>query len=164
MLDQYHLPSNQLLKITLNAYQLMKSFIQLDTNSCEAGGILVGRVLAESNNFIIDDVSTPMFTDLRRRNHFFRHPAGHQEFFNKKWEESKNTCFYLGEWHTHPEPFPSPSYIDLNTWRRLLKNPTQDLNSLFFIILGTSQMNIWQGSNINRKIQIDLVAGSTISI
>ncbi|MCK8488259.1 Mov34/MPN/PAD-1 family protein [Paenibacillus sp. MBLB2552] len=163
MLDhQYQLPSNHFLKITLNSYQVMKSFIQLEKNSCEAGGILVGRVLDESNNFIIDDVSSPMPTDHRRRNHFYRHPNGHQDFFDKKWGESKNTCFYLGEWHTHPEPSPYPSHIDFQTWRRLLKFPTQNISVLFFIILGTSQMKIWQGTNNNGAIRIELVAASKI--
>lgn len=162
--NQYKLPSNQLLKISLRSYQIMNSYIQFDKKSSEGGGILVGRVIDESNNIVIDDVSIPMPTDRRSRNRFLRNPTGHQEFFNKKWEESNNSCFYLGEWHTHPEPLPVPSSTDLKTWKKLLEKPPQDINILFFIILGTSQLRIWQGINNNGQILIEYVASSEIEI
>jgi integrative and conjugative element protein (TIGR02256 family) len=163
MLDQYILPDNQLLKISFQAFQVMKAFIQYESESNEAGGILVGRVV-ENFHFIIDDVSTPMPSDQRQRNHFFRYPQGHQEFFNTRWEDTKERCYYLGEWHTHPEPYPEPSNIDLTTWRRLLRNPTQDIKALFFIILGTSHMRIWKGTNTRGMIRIEVVADTTIEM
>jgi integrative and conjugative element protein (TIGR02256 family) len=163
LVDYFDLPSGHKLKLSTDAFQTMVPFIQKDPKSTEAGGIMVGRVLSESSNIVIDCVSCPMTSDVRRRNRYIRNPKGHQEFFNSKWEESGGRCYYLGEWHTHPEVSPNPSHVDLSTWKNLLRNPTQDLNMLFFIILGTYQMKLWRGININDLTQIDFISGFTIN-
>lgn len=94
------------LKIGESALLKMLEYRQDTSEAKEAGGILVGRFLLESPDYIIDDVSIPMENDVRKRYRFSRSPKGHQEFFNQKWAESQGRCFYLGEWHTHPEHLP----------------------------------------------------------
>jgi integrative and conjugative element protein (TIGR02256 family) len=147
------------LKLAFNAIYTMFSFAQDDLTAPESGGIMVGRILNENSNSMIDDVSTPMSSDLRTRYRFYRKPNGHQEFFDEKWKESAGRCFYLGEWHTHPEAIPSPSAVDLCNWKRLLKSPPQDHFFQFFIIVGTEQLKIWLGKNQNGQISIEYVGG-----
>ncbi|AVR01142.1 hypothetical protein OBCHQ24_12545 [Oceanobacillus iheyensis] len=120
----------------------MEKYRQHNRKDTEAGGILVGRILLENDHFIIDKVSQPEPTDKRKRKRFKRKPIGHQDFFDQVWEETDGRCFYLGEWHTHPERVPTPSFIDKKDWRRISK---EDYGSggLFFIIVGTKIMRIW---------------------
>ena len=47
---------------------------------------------------------------------------------------SAGTIGYVGEWHTHPEPVPSPSGQDCANWRNLVR---QTKHPLAFVILGT---------------------------
>lgn len=153
----FTLSDKRKLKLASNAIYTMFSFAQDDLTATESGGIMVGRILDENFNSMIDDVSTPMPCDVRTRNRFYRKPNGHQEFFDMKWKESAGRCFYLGEWHTHPEAIPSPSSVDLNNWKRLLKSPPQDQSTLFFIIVGTKQLKIWMGKK--SWISIEYVGG-----
>ncbi len=153
------LPDKRKLKLATSAISKMFSYAQDDMTSLESGGILVGRILEENSSSMIDDVSTPMSDDVQTRTRFFRRPKGHQEFFNLKWEESTGRCFYLGEWHTHPEMVPVPSSVDLRNWKKILKRPPQDQSSLFFIIVGIEQLNIWIGNNQNGLITFEYVGG-----
>jgi integrative and conjugative element protein (TIGR02256 family) len=99
----------------------------------------------EDGNYIVDDVSEPMPTDRRSRTRFCRKPEGHQDYFNKVWEREGGRCFYLGEWHTHPERVPIPSSVDRKDWNRLL-NIGYETRCLFFIILGIEKLKVWYGT------------------
>ncbi|MDM5196528.1 Mov34/MPN/PAD-1 family protein [Fictibacillus enclensis] len=122
----------------------MNKYKQLQLRDKEAGGILIGRILIEDGNYIIDDVSEPMPADKRTRTRFSRQPAGHQEYFDQVWENENGRCFYLGEWHTHPEGVPHPSSIDRKDWERLLSERFEP-DYLFFIIVGIKAIRVWAG-------------------
>ena len=49
-------------------------------------------------------------------------------------EESGRILTFVGEWHTHPESFPTPSSIDLNTWRAVTRKNLA--GSTVFLIRG----------------------------
>ena len=143
--EVFILPDNKILCIRPEALEKMNHYKQIRWSDTEAGGILIGRVLMEDGNFIIDDVSEPMQTDIRSRARFSRKPEGHQEYFNDVWEREDGRCFYLGEWHTHPERVPVPSSIDRKDWNRLL-NIGYETGCLFFIILGIDELKVWYGT------------------
>jgi integrative and conjugative element protein (TIGR02256 family) len=65
---------------------------------------------------------------------------------NRSWDQSSGTTNYLGEWHTHPEVDPSPSGTDLKNWSRILKGVDTDLDSLFFLIVGSENIRAWEGT------------------
>jgi integrative and conjugative element protein (TIGR02256 family) len=142
--EVFILPDNKILYIRPEALEKMNNYRQLKWTDKEAGGILIGRVLVEDGNFIIDDVSEPMPTDKRTRTRFSRMPEGHQEYFNDVWESVNGRCFYLGEWHTHPERVPVPSSIDRNDWDRLLRLG-YETGCLFFVIRGIDELKVWYG-------------------
>jgi integrative and conjugative element protein (TIGR02256 family) len=142
--EVFVLPDNKLLCIRPEALGKMNPYRQIRRFDKEAGGILIGRVLVEDGNYIIDDVSEPMPTDKRSRFRFSRKTEGHQEYFNAVWERENGRCFYLGEWHTHPERVPIPSSIDRKDWNRLL-NIGYETGCLFFIILGIDEIKVWYG-------------------
>ncbi|WP_147393753.1 Mov34/MPN/PAD-1 family protein [Ammoniphilus oxalaticus] len=136
------LPSGKKLKLREPAIEKMIKYRQLSSNDNEAGGILIGRILIESSDYIIDDITVPMKNDICRRTRFIRSSKEHQEYFNEKWEESEGRCFYLGEWHTHPEDIPYPSFIDFNDWERIV-HQGHESNDMFFIIVGIKKIHVW---------------------
>jgi integrative and conjugative element protein (TIGR02256 family) len=144
----FELPNNRYLLIRNQAIEKMNHYRQLRKRDKEAGGILIGRILLEDDNFIVDDVSEPMKNDVRHRTRFKRSPLGHQEYFNSVWECNHGHCFYLGEWHTHPEQIPTPSTVDLYDWNENLKRD-YETDALFFLIVGIAEIKVWYG---NRKL------------
>lgn len=109
--------------------------------SREAGGILVGY--RRGPHIEIVEASCPMALDVRRRHSFVRRDNGHQAFSDSRWESSGGTMHYLGEWHTHPEAKPLPSYLDRSEWGKLMGHYT---DSLVFLIAGTVRWHIEFGS------------------
>ncbi|PJW18889.1 Mov34/MPN/PAD-1 family protein [Geobacillus sp. WSUCF-018B] len=143
--------NNSKLKISDHALQTMLGYRQIGKKDLEAGGILVGRWILDSNDVVVDDVSTPMPNDIRKRCFFKRNQKEHQQFLLQKWIESNGTQNYLGEWHTHPEPSPTPSPHDRKEWKRIIKEIT-GVDRLFFIIVGTEKIKVWEVSSLNGKI------------
>lgn len=133
------------IKIGDQALYVLTSFIQSLPEATEAGGVLLGRFILNGNDIVVDDVTPPHNKDKRYRNRFIRNQQTHQEEIVKRWKESNGTCNYLGEWHTHPEPVPRPSNLDLRDWKRILKQARVDSESLFFVIVGTEQLCVWEG-------------------
>ncbi len=105
--------------------------------------MLLGRHLRDGSAIIVDAVTTPMAGDRRGRTRFHRAQRRHQELIDQAWRDSDGTCTYLGEWHTHPEPVPTPSQIDWADWRRLRSDRYTE--PLFFVIVGTQEMCAWEG-------------------
>ncbi|WP_204103268.1 MULTISPECIES: Mov34/MPN/PAD-1 family protein [Spirulina sp. CCY15215] len=133
------------LEISLPALSQMLKFRQNRCWKSEAGGVLMGRYIRESLDVVIDDVTIPMRGDRRKRFNFFRDRDRHQRAINQAWQESDGTTHYLGEWHTHPEKVPIPSPSDRANWNRHLQQDIFSGDTLFFIIVGTESIGIWEG-------------------
>jgi integrative and conjugative element protein (TIGR02256 family) len=119
----------------------------------EAGGVLLGRHIQDTNDLVVDRVTSPMLGDRRSRFRYFRSRRPHQAEIDRAWQESGGTTTYLGEWHTHPEPQPRPSLTDLLDWqRKLLLDRFTD--SIFFIIVGTAEMRAWEGYRYGRLMRL----------
>ncbi len=118
---------------------------QRRAHDSERGGVLLGRHLRDEQHVIVDEVTLPKRFDLATRTTFRRAQAPHQRVIDERWEGSAGTCVYLGEWHTHPESTPRPSSIDVDDWRRRLRTDTYDASGLFFIIVGTRDLCVWEG-------------------
>jgi integrative and conjugative element protein (TIGR02256 family) len=111
-----------------------------DEDKSEAGGILIGY--RRGDHFEVTHATEPTKFDKRSRVHFERLPAIHAETASKLWTDSNGHITYIGEWHTHPEKFPSPSVTDIAEWKNLSKQQTSN-NSLVMTIIGTKE--IWVG-------------------
>lgn len=132
---------------TLLKYRQVKDF---DT---EAGGMLLGRLIIDCNDVIIDEVTIPFSSDKRSRFSFFRKKEQAQQLIEKKWQISNGTQIYLGEWHTHPEADPKPSVgIDIKNWHTIVKKARFEQNSLLFAILGMSKLRVWELSKVTNKL------------
>lgn len=133
------------LEIGLLAISRMLKFRQDSCWKREAGGVLMGRYIRDCLDVVIDDVTVPMRGDRRGRCSFFRDRDRHQQAINQAWQESEGTTHYLGEWHTHPEKTPTPSVIDQTNWNQHLQEDRFSGDTLFFIIVGTKFIRVWEG-------------------
>ena len=146
-------PDRSFLKLDSATVQSFLRFVQDDGIKPEAGGVLMGRLLRGSKNVVVDEITEPLAGDVRTRFTFKRAAEAHQSILDTRWAESRGTCGYLGEWHTHAEPRPSPSSVDLEEWRRRLRSDKFDVDHLFFVIVGTEDLGVWQGTRGRKGLQ-----------
>lgn len=117
--------------------ELILSYKQVGCITKEAGGILMGY--RRGSHIEIVEATAPLPMDIRHRHSFERKDPGHQATCDARWESSNGTIRYLGEWHTHPTPRPTPSSIDCVEWAKLLKFFEEQLT---FVIAGTTEWYI----------------------
>lgn len=142
------------IKLPAEVIASIHSYVQKDRHKPEGGGVMLGRYIIDSQDIVIDKISFPMPGDRATRTTFFRKKKEHQKIIDREWAASRHTCTYLGEWHTHPEPYPSPSSIDDTNWKRKLRDDIVDSDSLIFLIVGTSEMRMWEGHRRPRMISL----------
>lgn len=125
--------------------QILKSYTQHDSKAKEAGGILLGQVSARG--VFVLKVTTPCGADKASRVGFLRNKQKAQYIIDYEFENSGGKMIYLGEWHTHPEPLPSPSSVDLSMISdQYLKNKINE-DFVLLIIRGTKGTYIAMVSN-----------------
>jgi integrative and conjugative element protein (TIGR02256 family) len=150
-------PGGGRFQIGADALETLSGFVQDAPGRREAGGVLLGRHIAGSADVVVDEVTTPMPGDRRRRFGFFRAAHRHQQAIDQAWKDSAGTSGYLGEWHTHPEPLPTPSLIDRVGWQYKL-HFDHHVGLLFFVIVGTDAVAVWEGAPGRLRLS-PLVAG-----
>jgi integrative and conjugative element protein (TIGR02256 family) len=122
----------RLVEVADEVIATIESFSHAPQADREAGGILIGSYRGPHVEIV--DCTTPMPQDRRLWNLFDRKDPGHRDRAMRHWRESCRTVTFVGEWHTHPEPMPSPSFIDRSTWRRIGKR--HKVGPLVFVIRG----------------------------
>jgi integrative and conjugative element protein (TIGR02256 family) len=113
--------------------------------------MLVGRLILDAEDVVIDMATLPTVEDRQGRYFYKRERATAQEIINKLWKESEQTVNYLGEWHTHPENIPHPSAPDLKNWKRIMRTAQYEQSSLFFVIVGIETIRVWEGKKKTGK-------------
>jgi integrative and conjugative element protein (TIGR02256 family) len=149
---RFQRPDGTVLLINAVALGIMRGFRQTRRRDAEAGGILLGRHLLGVPHVVVDEVTMPSKDDARRFTFFRRSHATHQQIIDARWAASGGTCQYLGEWHTHPEPVPHASSVDMADWRRRLREDVFDGDSLLFVIVGTDAIRVWEGARANKLL------------
>jgi integrative and conjugative element protein (TIGR02256 family) len=147
----YELPIGGRLKLDAEVLKQMLKYVQDEQHKTEGGGVILGRFIAETDDIVIDLVTEPMAGDKRSRTRFKRGVKNHQAIIDKYWYISNGTINYLGEWHTHPEPSPNPSFIDVRSWKKMLSRDKFDSQHLYYIIIGTREIGVWEGNRDTLK-------------
>lgn len=109
----------------------------------EAGGIFIGNF--RDRHIEVTACTEPQSGDKRDRYSFDRLDPAHAEAATRHWRNSDGTETFVGEWHTHPEAHPSPSIIDLSTWKAAL-DKYQPM-PLLFSICGMTETAFWLGAS-----------------
>ena len=124
-------------------YGTFRRFAQIQPDDLESGGVMMGRRILATEDVVVDHVTSPGPRDQRTRLGFLRRRESHQCSLDRAWQRSNGTSGYLGEWHTHPEACPHPSVVDRANWAlRLLDTRVTD--PLFFVIVGTKDIEVWE--------------------
>lgn len=131
------------------ALRRMLRHVQELPDQPEAGGVLLGRHIVRSQDIVIDRVTEPLPGDRCGRLRFLRAAKPHQREIDLAWRQTRGTCNYLGEWHTHPERYPQPSDYDYDEWKRKLSQDIYDSDYLFFVIVGMRMLRVWEGFRTN---------------
>lgn len=131
------------IEIAPAALRKLLSFQQNDRGDPEAGGVLLGRLIEESDDVVIDEVGVPSGEDRRGRTFFRRARRAAQRLVDRAWRKSRGARVYLGEWHTHPEAVPHPSTQDTSDWLRIARDARFEHDFLLFMIIGTEATRMW---------------------
>jgi integrative and conjugative element protein (TIGR02256 family) len=129
---------NYRIHISQQVIEIMSGFVQNERGQHESGGLLMGQVVAE--DIYITRITIPNKFDMSGRNLFVRDKDSGQILLDYEFVNSGKSIIYLGEWHTHPEAVPTPSYQD-----RLMINEQFRLGHLqtcflVMMILGTEAL------------------------
>lgn len=142
---------NKKIKINNDILIPIYDYRQLRPNDCEAGGMLIGSVIRNSNDIIVEDLTLPIKEDIRSRVKYVRSEK-HNELLEQKWIESQYTKMYFGEWHTHPQNDPFPSSQDIKNWINLMKKSKTEAEILVFLIAGNASFKVWIGDRKRKNI------------
>lgn len=145
MLVLVHRASMARLKLAEHVLGRLRRFAQTSPGALEAGGVLLGRRVDGSLDTIVDSISHPLAADCRTRTSFHRSARPHQRIIDVAWRASGGVLGYVGEWHTHPEPHPSASSVDIHDWHRRLRADKVDAQDVYFLIVGTVDIVGWRG-------------------
>ena len=114
---------------------------QTEPDAAESFGVLMGTTSVDRREIWIEAVTTPMPRDRCSRFSFALRDPGHQRAVSRKFASSDGSAIYLGTWHTHPEPVPTPSGIDRNDWATCLR--ANSGRPLAFVLVGTDQIRVF---------------------
>lgn len=117
------------------------SYRQKKDSDSETGGVLMGELYPNSNRIQITHILVCKHTTNSRYG-LELNVECLQKQMNEIWEKSKGTITYLGDWHTHPEFNPKPSYVDYRTFVKNYYKSKFEQNLLLYIILG-QEKEIW---------------------
>lgn len=113
--------------------ELFEQHKQLTDKSLESGGQIFAR-------FSVSEVMISKATGLRdgdKRGRFLFWPNRKKEQ-NEIKELFEQGYHYIGDWHTHPEPNPTPSNTDLVNIIECYNQSKHDLKYFIMVIVGTA--------------------------
>ena len=142
-----HLQPAGYIELPAATIDFLRQHVQLGP-APETGGVLAG-FLRVDDVWVISHPMQPSPRNRAGRYWLRRHRGDAQKFVEKVYKASGGIVNYLGEWHTHPEPTPSPSVEDRKMLQDLLSTSLLEITFLIGVIVGTSgSLCVWaQGSN-----------------
>ena len=114
---------------------------QTEAAAAESFGVLIGTTSIDRRAIWIEAVTTPMPRDRSSRFSFALRDPGHQRAVGRRFKSSLGRAIYLGTWHTHPEPTPTPSRVDLDDWATCLR--ANRGRPLAFVLVGTDEVRVF---------------------
>ncbi|MFC3631825.1 Mov34/MPN/PAD-1 family protein [Paracoccus angustae] len=123
--------SGQDLVFTRDVIAYIERHRQLRFWQAEAGGLLFARL---SDRDVVVEVATgPRETDRRTRFTYCPDRVAEQREIN---EMHLRGLMFVGTWHSHPEPVPTPSAIDLHSLAESYILSRHHLNAFVLAIIG----------------------------
>jgi len=120
--------------LTDDAIASMAHHRQMTAKDREAGGQLFARF--EGTSTIIVEATEPKPLDKRSRYGFS--PNQWLQRLEIKFLHKRGKHF-VGDWHTHPQPVPSPSNEDINNMVDCFRKSRHELRAFLMVIVGTAE-------------------------
>jgi integrative and conjugative element protein (TIGR02256 family) len=120
---------------TLIVFELFRQH----TPQREAGGILLGY--RRGVHLDVVQATPPSIHDERRIASFVRTPRVHQDIATCAWSRSGGLIDHIGEWHTHSERNPTPSFVDKREWATLARRRGPSA-PILGVIVGTESLYV----------------------
>lgn len=118
--------------LTDKVLSVMQKYRQLHPSAKEAGGQLYAKF--DGADTLILEASKPKFLDKRTRYRF--KPNRTLQKFEIYYRYTKGLHF-VGDWHTHPEKYPSPSNKDINYMNNYFHLSFSKFRAFVMVIIGT---------------------------
>jgi integrative and conjugative element protein (TIGR02256 family) len=114
----------------------------------ESGGQLFARF--DLPDIIIDEATGPRRSDCRTRYSYRPNRRAEQREINL---QHRAGLHFIGDWHTHPEPIPSPSLRDAESMHELFAQSKHVLNGFVLAIVGRENfpygLSVWLYSGVH---------------
>jgi integrative and conjugative element protein (TIGR02256 family) len=123
--------SGQIIHLTSAVLDVFGAHRQKKWWQREAGGILFARI--EGKDITIVEATSPRQQDKRSR---FGFKISKEKAQDEIFANHDAGIHYVGEWHTHPEPEPTPSRRDEATMSSRVKESVHQLHGFVFVIVG----------------------------
>lgn len=158
MVEEWQIEVNGygLIRISGELLEKLFSFRQLDEQTPESGGVLIGKHLNSGGILLIDQLTPPQESDKQGRCEFYRSTV-HNKLVNYIWQKSNKHSTYVGLWHSHPETTPNYSLVDKKDWQNALIQSNYEGNKLFFAIVGQTHIRMWMGIRSTFRTKISLI-------
>lgn len=131
----YTLGGGQFLRISAATLRAINAYCQRLPWKREAGGQLFGRVSADE--VLVEEASRPSLRDERGRYYFRSHPETAKVAIASAHARG---LLFLGEWHTHAESIPKPSWSDWEAIAAITKRSALNTSRLILLIRGTAPL------------------------
>jgi integrative and conjugative element protein (TIGR02256 family) len=107
---------------------------QVRWNQTEAGGQLFACISRLS--IVIEEATGPRRTDRRTRTSYVPDRVAEQREIDSR---HSNGLHYVGDWHTHPEPYPVASGVDIASISESVRKSKHALNGFVLLIVGQAE-------------------------
>lgn len=148
-------------EITDCAFRVFDEYAQIDGRN-ESGGILLGKYIPEKEYYYISIATKPTERDCAGPIWFSRNRDVAQKEIDNQWKKSGEIINYMGEWHTHPYKNPTPSLVDKNLMRKLIRDGSNVWKHLFMIIVGLERslyIGVWDAKYKGKIIHERIIGG-----
>lgn len=139
-------PSGQRLVLESSVVEHLEAYRQLTPQHQEAGGQLFATF--SDGAIIIQEATGPRRTDHRTRTSYRPDRKAEQQ---EILERHGRGLHYVGDWHTHPSPRPTPSDVDYLSIQATVRQSTHQLDGFILIVVGTSPAPAGLHVSVNDK-------------
>lgn len=108
------------------------------SNPYETGGILIGSYSDDNFTAHISEITNSPDDSVKKKTLFKRGTNGLQIKLDTLWKDSQ---YYLGEWHYHPNSSPTPSRSDIEQMVSFSHDKKLNCPEPILIILGGNKDN-----------------------
>ena len=146
----FKLPGNkQKLVFTDSVFKTLNQYRQTTFSRKEAGGQFFARITPKL--VIIAAATGPSRKDKRHRFGFIPNKSRLKQEILEYFEKGYH---YIGDWHSHPQLIPKPSFLDLRSMKKCFRQSKHELDHFVLAIIGKDdvQKNMWVGAVNSKKV------------